>query len=352
MNTKTLPFLKNIGVMLTYKCTTACPHCIVRAGPNRTEEVVAEDTLAWIEEAASYRTGYIKGLALTGGEPFFNLDLLRNVSNSGYQHGMVVSVVSNAFWAGSKRKAVRVLSSLPGLSLVSLSTDSYHQQKIPIEFVINGISAAKECGLPYSIAVTTDHFTRLEFQKTLNRLKKIVDEAKIRISITFPVGRAEHLLHKMDYETEIQPSPAACTMGSSPVIFPDGNIFACIGPILTLKNKHPLFLGNIYEEPLKVILDRAESNIILHAIRLWGPGKLVEILQKKGVGKLLPDSYIADCICDACYKLMSNERIIHCLNELHQDIDFVEKVAYGRAYYLQENTMVQKFMDEEILSVT
>ena len=85
---------------------------------------------------------------------------------------------------------------------------------------------------------------------------------------------------------------------------------------------------------------------------LWGPGKLIETLQTKKAGKLLPDSYIADCICDACYKLISNECIINYLNELHQGIDFVEKVAYGRAYYLQENTMVQKFMAEEILSVT
>jgi len=34
-----LPFLSNIGLMLTYHCTTACPHCVVEAGPHRKEEM-------------------------------------------------------------------------------------------------------------------------------------------------------------------------------------------------------------------------------------------------------------------------------------------------------------------------
>ena len=99
--------------MLTYKCTTACPHCIVKAGPARTEEIRIEDAVNWVEKAATYRAGHIKGLALTGGEPFYNLDLLQRISDFGDKLGMVVSVVSNAFWATSKQAAVQMAFELP-----------------------------------------------------------------------------------------------------------------------------------------------------------------------------------------------------------------------------------------------
>lgn len=350
MSVSELPFLKNIGLMMTYKCTTACPHCIVKAGPSRTEEVLIEDAINWIEQAATYRAGHIKGLALTGGEPFYNLDLLRKISDLGDKLEMVVSVVSNAFWATSKQAAVQMLTSLPAIRMISLSTDVYHQKTISFNHVINAIEAAKECGLLYNVAVCTDHIDDIEYKKTLTQLSQIIAEDKIRISIAFPVGRAQKLINVLNYDISPKPCAATCTMGSSPIIFPDGNMFACIGPILTLKNKHPLLLGNVHEEPLEVILDRAESNLLLHAIRIWGPWKLIAAIKKEGYSDFLPDEYIADCVCDACYKLMSNDRILDCLMNISEDIGFVEKVAYGRVYFLNESTMAKKFIAEGILT--
>jgi len=32
-------FCENIGFLMTYRCQVACPHCIIRAGPHRTEEI-------------------------------------------------------------------------------------------------------------------------------------------------------------------------------------------------------------------------------------------------------------------------------------------------------------------------
>ena len=77
------PFLKNIGIVMTYKCQIACPHCIVKAGPHRTEEVSMENALDWIEQISSYRDGYIRVLSLTGGEPFYDMDKIRQISSFG-----------------------------------------------------------------------------------------------------------------------------------------------------------------------------------------------------------------------------------------------------------------------------
>ncbi len=79
-NLPELPFLSNIGLMVTYRCSVACPHCVVDAGPHRTEEMSLEDACAWIDQASRYRRHSIKGLALTGGEPFFNLPKLQSLT--------------------------------------------------------------------------------------------------------------------------------------------------------------------------------------------------------------------------------------------------------------------------------
>ncbi len=349
MKVTELPFLKNIGLMLTYRCTTACPHCIVEAGPHRKEEVRLADAVQWTEQAAAYRSGCIRGLALTGGEPFYNRDLLESVSNHGARLGMAVSVVSNAFWATSRQTAIAVLESLPAIKMISLSTDVYHQKTIPFAQVVNAVEAARACGLLYSVAVCTNSLDDPEYQDTLARLSGIVDEDQIRISIAFPVGRARRLHSALNFNTGSVPCPAACTMSSSPIIFPNGDMFACIGPVLTLKNDHPLRLGNVRREPLSAILDRAESNLLLHAIRVWGPGRLVSALRERGYAGLLPTKYMTDCVCDACYKLMSNSLLLDGLAGLMEEIDFIEKVAYGRVHFLDESIMAANFIREGIL---
>ena len=169
LNPPEIPFLSNIGFMLTYKCTIACPHCIVEAGPHRTEEMLLEDCLDWIEQARSYRAGHIQGLALTGGEPFYSLDRLERISAHAAALGFTISVVSNAFWATSRDAALEALAQLPAISMISLSTDVYHQVSIPFECIKHATAAARELGMLYNIAVCTDAEDDPQYQRILER---------------------------------------------------------------------------------------------------------------------------------------------------------------------------------------
>jgi MoaA/NifB/PqqE/SkfB family radical SAM enzyme len=81
-----MPFLRNIGFIMTYKCQVACPHCIIEAGPERKEEMLLSDAFNWIQQVANYREGYIKVLSLTGGEPFYNIDHLKKIATFGLLH--------------------------------------------------------------------------------------------------------------------------------------------------------------------------------------------------------------------------------------------------------------------------
>ncbi len=107
MEIRELPFLTSFGFMLTYKCTIACPHCIVKAGPHRTEEMTAEDAFHWLDQIKAFTdTRKINaGISLTGGEPFYNRELLKQVADYAGEKGFLVSVVSNAYWASTRGRS-------------------------------------------------------------------------------------------------------------------------------------------------------------------------------------------------------------------------------------------------------
>ena len=342
-NDTDIPFLKNIALMQTFKCTIACQHCIMEAGPHRHEEMAYEDSVAWIDQAKKYRDGYIQGLALTGGEPFYNLELLRRVSTYGSESGFLVSAVTNASWATSMDHAVSVLQGLPSVRLLCISTDQFHKKFIPFEYVRNAAMAADQSQIIYSFAVCTPNLRDPQYLRIMDELAEITaGESKVRISLTFPVGRAEVRSQQYNYHITAEPPVGACQMACSPVIFPDGKVMGCIGPVLKLHTDHPLVLGDLKESSLAEILDRSESNTILHMIRVWGPHKVLELLQERYPDVALPREFIANCNCDVCYRLFKNENVVELLKEIHnKDTDLREEIAYGRQFYLNETRMLE-----------
>jgi organic radical activating enzyme len=336
-----MPFLKNIGLLMTYRCQVTCPHCIIEAGPHRHEEMDLEDALAWIRQAAQYRAGYIKVLSLTGGEPFYDITKLRQISSYGNRSGFLVSAVTNAYWASSPGEAITTLRSLPAVQMLSISTDAYHQVAIPIERVRNAAEAARVLGVPFTVAVCTENEDDPAYRAIVDELAAFVDKDLILTAVTFRAGRALKRGAGLRYAMSDDPPVSACSAGGSPIVFPDGRVMACIGPVIGLEEPHPLLLGNLREDCLRRILDSAELNPILHIIRLWGPRRLISMIREAGLGHLLPRSYVKDSVCNACYSLMSSPAIVEYLWELSEDPRLKEKVAYARAYYLKELRMIE-----------
>jgi len=335
-----MPFLRNVGLVVTYQCQVTCPHCILQAGPRRKERVNRAEALDWIAQLARYRDGMVWVLALTGGEPFFDLELLHELSAAAAGQNLLVSAVTNAFWAASLEKAVRVLESLPSLRVLQISTDVYHQQSIPFERVANAVKAARACQIPYTLAVCTENEEDPGYLRVMDQLGELVDRNLIYTSITFPVGRAAQNVDRSRYSASAEPPRSACTAGSAPIILPDGRVLACIGPLIQLETPHPLLLGNLRDEPLEAIFDRAETNPILHAIRIWGPHVLIQRAAEAGLGAQLPQTYFGNSVCNACYDLMASPQICAFLQELALDPAFQRKVAYARVYYMKETEMV------------
>lgn len=343
-----VPFLRNIGLIMTYKCQASCPHCILEAGPGRNEEISLDDAFHWIEQAAAYRDGYIRMLSLTGGEPFYDIDRLYKISSFAQERGLLVSAVTNALWAETLEVAAETLSMLSSIKMISLSTDAYHQEFVPLERVMNALRAAKELGINCNIHICTVNEHDQAYLETINRLKEVVGKESIATTITFPLGRATNKLDLSGYRVSANPPLSACSSSSSPVIYPDGKVIACCGALTELSSAHPLELGCLRKNTLQEILDNAELNPILHAMRIWGPQKLIALAHDAGLTKYLPDRYIDDSICYACYKVMSSAKLASFLKDLSREPDFLRKIAYARAYYFQETLMAERLINTKI----
>ena len=140
-----------------------------------------------------------------------------------------------------------------------------------------------------------------------------------------------------DRPTSSLPYNGPCTLGNSPVILPDGRVFACLGPIQSLDHDHPLSLGDLNQVSLAGILDRAQENSVLHALRVWGPWKLISMVEEVGGGRYLPDTYDRDSACDACFHLMASPPLLELLLPLTQGDGFRRALAQSRAYFLGES---------------
>lgn len=333
--------LSTIGLLLTYRCTIHCPHCSVEAGPGRKEKMALGSALGWIDEIAAYRDGCIRSIELTGGEPFFDLQTLALVSDHAMNAGLSVTAATNAGWAGTLEQAILTLNELPGIRKISIGTDVYHQQFIPDGHIHNAVIAAELLGRRYDITVTTDNEKDDRYRKIIERLERIVDRGLIRTRVTQPVGRA--LKPARSCKRMFSPEPSSTSCGSSvPLILPDGRIIACSGPITANYEPSPLNLGNLRRESLSSILERAESNPLLHLIRVWGPHRMVSLLQSRGHGELLPKEYLCGSSCDICSRILFDKRIAEILTKILNEPENRNVIAYARKQRLDKTEMVHR----------
>jgi MoaA/NifB/PqqE/SkfB family radical SAM enzyme len=316
MSRENSPFVRNIGLMMTYRCTVACSHCMVEAAPYKRESMSVESAQEWIRQARGYRSGSIAGLTFTGGEPFYDIQVLRRLSDQAAAHGFMVSAATNAFWAASTNEAEQVLKRLPALSQLIVSTDEYHLKCIPLEHVRNAVEAARKRRMPVSLTVCTDSERTPGFSALMYRLSEFAHRSEIRVSLTSPVGRAKIHCATFHYLMSETPSDSACPMAGSPVIFPDGRVFACMGPVIRLDHHNPLLLGKAFEEPLQTILDRSETNPVLRAVCERGPQRLISLLEEGGFGGILPRQFIQGSACDVCYRLFSSAEAVGALESM------------------------------------
>ena len=135
------------GLLLTYWCNARCANCYVCSSPSCRADMSPEAALAFwagLQRASPHGCR----IHIGGGEPFGRWPTLIELARRARRDGLapLEAVETNAFWATGPEILRDRLAALDqaGMRRLTISTDPYHQQFVPIERVRLAARLAEE----------------------------------------------------------------------------------------------------------------------------------------------------------------------------------------------------------------
>jgi hypothetical protein len=239
-----------------------------------------EQAKRYVDEASANGARWV---SFTGGEPFLVYGLLRGLTAHASSRGLLNEAVTNCNWATNRKRALELLSPLKdtGLDTLNMSVDDFHQEMIPLERVRNCYEAAEWLELKpvLMIAVKKDSVI------TADRIGEILDDPSIQVlggekvptpsalvmeTHFTPVGRGEKISENELRRIRVESEPCRQVLTDIGVR-PNGDVMPCCGP---LGAQGDAVIGNLEEESLRELLDRAWLNPRLRGIYETGPCQL------------------------------------------------------------------------------
>lgn len=131
-------------ILVTYRCSAACRHCLVMAGPRQDPARVS------VEDAVAYGRDFQalgRGVLLAGGEALLAFHHVLRMCQALLDAGVPVGFIeSNGSWCTSEALVWQRLSLLrdAGVQGMYFSMDAFHQEFVPAERVHRGVRIARE----------------------------------------------------------------------------------------------------------------------------------------------------------------------------------------------------------------
>jgi len=145
------------GILLSYRCTSECRHCMYACSPRWADEWISQDDLQKILSQLSgrirgspfgnERIGVNHGLHFTGGEPFLNYDLLLKAAAIAHELRIPSTFVeTNAFWCTDDHNTRAKLAGLKhaGLHGILVSANPFILEQVPFERTERAVRIAQD----------------------------------------------------------------------------------------------------------------------------------------------------------------------------------------------------------------
>jgi len=313
------PFFRydTLNIISSWHCDAHCRHCYIPAEKRRLDDF---DEDVWSALVAGLPDD-IKLVCFTGGEPFLHPERLLTLLETTQAAGHSSTVVTNGLWAQEWSQAKELLEKAVELGLVgvSVSVDDYHRPELPAEVLVRLFQHA--CRLRLHVNVKG---VGLEAQKKIETIQKefegkIPDFSKSEINLErvgTAAGLSQDKTRSNFYEN--------CWWALSPLVTPDGNVFACCAPRLLNIDNPILCRANVKDEPIKDILYRASRDFLLAAIIVMGPGGLYELLE----GDKLAETTLSKC--EVCLSILNDPRAVNKLRERFSKDKELRKEVLGK----------------------
>src|SRR5512145_1524688 len=237
MNKEFIMKLDGLHILLTYQCTYECDHCFVWGSPWQTGTL----TLEQIEQIlAQAKEAGVTSIYFEGGEPFLYYAILVQAVRKAADMGLLVGIVTNAYWANSVADAEEWLRPFIGrLADFTVSSDLFHCGEPLGERPQNALAAAKWLNIPTGMISIAQPDPQGEAPQTHGQIE---NEGAVMYR-----GRATELLvdqtsgdswESFDYcHHEDLRQPGRIHLD------PLGNLHICQGVVI----------GNLFQTPLKEI---------------------------------------------------------------------------------------------------
>ncbi len=149
-----IPAPVSAGLLLSYKCTSRCRHCLYACSPKWEADWLSLDDAEVIltQLAASLRggqgsLGVNEGLHFTGGEPFLNFDLLLEVTAIAHRWDIRSTFVeTNCYWCTDDHSTRDKLTQLKeaGLEGILISANPFIVEYVPFERIERAVRISSE----------------------------------------------------------------------------------------------------------------------------------------------------------------------------------------------------------------
>ena len=309
-----------ISLVLTEQCPVGCRHCLSSCSVQGPDLPALETHLAWIAKVS--QVDRCESIAITGGEPFLYFQRLLQVVDGCRTHGLGATVVTSAHWATSNVIATDRLGQLAnaGLTGITVSTDEYHQERVPLDHVTRVLRAAKGFGISPKVALTYLPRGRsaAEVERDLrDKLgQRILDGVRVETGGIVKLGRA----YELEFPGTRQPEqPKLVCNALGPVIRPDGFVESCCRA--PLPSTSPLIIGDLNAEEFQPIYERFLSHPTIPFIQAWGLLEMLERLIDEGLATELVGYRDAreEEICELCQLILSEPARVSFFAKLYHD---------------------------------
>lgn len=263
----------------------------------------------YIEQA---KQAGMRGVSITGGEPFLDFELLRGALETVGELGLRARIVTNSFWAATPDRAISKLTELKkhGLTEISLSYDAMHASYVKRSAVENAFRAATDLGLKVVVSHVADNG---DLNKSLDSALLEIAAKKDEVTLamagyTVPSGRALENRTESSYsyasikESHNRLSAPCFQVTREPIVVPGGDVFPCCSPSTAtdVGFRDAYKVGNLGQDSLRRILDQLEADPLFNAIMIHGPKWVYE--RTSAVSNSDTDKFIN--ICDLCQHML------------------------------------------------
>ncbi|MBS3788375.1 hypothetical protein KGY79_09305 [Candidatus Bipolaricaulota bacterium] len=175
MTNISVPTPKSVGLILSYRCTAKCAHCMYACGPEWEEDLIPserlQDTLTKLSQYivpspnGPDSIGLNHGLHLTGGEPFLHYDKLLESTRLADELGIPsIFVETNSFWCSDEETTQAKLRELrqAGLSGIMISVNPFYLEYVPFENTKRAVNVGREVFGKDAIVYQSEYMRKFE----------------------------------------------------------------------------------------------------------------------------------------------------------------------------------------------